>query len=69
MEKPVSGFDDTGLPAWQEIRRLIDDEAPILSQHVRDELAGILLWARYGKKSSEEVAGKHSENCGCVYCA
>jgi len=68
MEKPVSGFDDHGLPAWQEIRRVIDSEAPSLSQHIRDELAGMLVWARYGKELSVSAQTKHSDNCGCVYC-
>lgn len=68
MATPASGFDDTGLPAWQEIRRLIDDEAPNLSQAVRDELAGMLVWARYGKQLVRESSGKHADTCGCGYC-
>jgi len=65
---PVSSFDDTGLPAWQEIRSIVDGEAPNMSQHIRDELAGMLVWARYGKQLVSESAGKHADTCGCGYC-
>jgi hypothetical protein len=57
MEEPFSGFHDGGKPAWQEIRELFDGasmEYP--PQRVMDELAGMLLWARWGKAAAERKA-------------
>lgn len=48
-ELPITGYDDTGLPAWQEISRTLGDDGVNLPQHIRDELAGMLVWARYAK--------------------
>jgi hypothetical protein len=57
-EAPISGFDDTGLPAWQEIDRLVKKEGIRLSQTARDELAGMLVWARYGKTIAKAAGAK-----------
>jgi hypothetical protein len=56
------------LPAWQEIDRLMAEEGVRLSQSTRDELAGMLVWARYGKQRAKEAVEKHSDFCGCGYC-
>lgn len=57
MEKPATNFEDSGKPAWQELRNLFDSSGiDVPPQHVLDELSGMLVWARWGKEMANNKA-------------
>lgn len=54
MTRPIAGFYDSGRAAWQEIDLLFRQcRAEPPSTHLRDQLAVILSWARYGRNEAD----------------